>query len=204
MVGFESTPGVTETQSTFDDSTISQVAPVEEHLQSATLLEEEPTTPSKKSKKKKAKKSKPVEIEPTSIDVADVKAETEPSIEAAGSGPIADHIPATSPKPLEQPQVESQVTQSDPALDVSPELPVESVTEVSQPSLPAEDPPREPSQETLAIEPETVPLPETPAREIDEPIADDQLATPSKKSKKKKAKKGKPTETEPSTPVAEV
>ena len=204
MVDFESTPGVTERQSTFDDSMISQVAPVEEHLQSATLLEEEPTTPSKKSKKKKAKKSKPVEIEPTPIDVADVKAETEPSIEATGSGPIADHIPATSPKPLEQPQVESQVTQSDPALDVSPELPVESVTEVSQPSLPAEDPPREPSQETLAIEPETVPLPETPAREIDEPIADDQLATPSKKSKKKKAKKGKPTETEPSTPVAEV
>ena len=204
MVGSESTPGVTERQSTFDDSMISQVAPVEEHLQSATLLEEEPTTPSKKSKKKKAKKSKPVEIEPTPIDVVDVKAETEPSIEAAGSGPIADHIPATSPKPLEQPQVESQVTRSDRALDVSPELPVESVTEVSQPSLPAEDPPREPSQETLAIEPETVPLPETPAREIDEPIADDQLATPSKKSKKKKAKKGKPTEIEPSTPVTEV
>jgi hypothetical protein len=198
VVDVESTPKISRGQSTTSDPVVVPFAPVEEPPQPATPVEEEPTTPSKK-KKKKAKKAKFVEV-----NVADAKTDTQSTTEAAKPETNVDAAPAAFSEQPQQPQVETGVTEANLAADVEFELPVESVAEASRPSLPAEHLPREPSQEASATEPEAVPLPETPAREIDEPVADDQPATPSKKSKKKKAKKGKSTDTEPSTPIAEV
>ena len=224
-VGVEATPEIVERQIPTDAPIPAQEVPVEESQQPATTLEEEPSTPSKKSKKKKAKKGKSVEIEPTSSDLADVQTETQPSTEAAGpeSESIEDAALAGFSKPFQEAQTETEAIAADRAIEVAPEVPVESVAgaeavplpetpareidepiaEVSQPSVLAENVPPKSLQEVSTTEAEAVPLPETPAREIDEPIADDLLATLSKKSKKKKAKKGKSADTEPSTPVAE-
>jgi hypothetical protein len=148
----------------------------EEPIQApATDVVEEAATESKKAKKKKGKKGKSVDIEPSAADLPKETVESESVIEP----PVVEKGIEAEPAPL---------------LEESQEAP-----------LPLETP-KEPVTEPVEVVKETEDQP-TPVlvestRDIEEPVVEEESATP-KKSKKKKAKKGKSLDTEPSTPISE-
>jgi hypothetical protein len=112
---------------------------------------EEPTTPAMPfeeesttpSKTSKKKKAK----KGKSVEIEPASAD--PADVQTETQPSIEAAPAAPSEPVRDSQAETEVTEADRAISVAPEVPVESVAE-----------------------PETVPLPETPVREIDEPIAE--------------------------------
>jgi hypothetical protein len=154
-------------------------------VQLPTLVQEEPSTPSKKSKKKKGKKDKGVDLEASVAEASIVEEQTlpEPSVEPSVAEYANEYAPTRS---LEEPQ--------------EIPLPIEIPGELAQDATSRE------VGETVAepIVEETVPIkPSLEEPIVEEPIVEEPIteepSTTSKKDKMKKGKKNKSIDIGPST-----
>ena len=132
------------------------VGPNEELTQPATPLEEEPATPSKKSKKKSAQKDKSVDFGSSFTEEAsNAKAKPQTSVEITRDEPVADVQPVA--ETLAQDVVEHPETPSK-----------ESKKKAQKEALPAEIEAVTPAAELVA-------LPETDDKDLDEPTSEEKV-----------------------------
>jgi hypothetical protein len=164
-------------------------------VQLPTLVQEEPSTPSKKSKKKKGKKDKGVDLEASVAEASIVEEQTlpEPSVEPSVAEYANEYAPTRS---LEEPQeiplpieIPGELAQDATSREVG-ETVAEPIIEETVPIKPSLE---EPIVEEPIVE---EPIVEEPI--VEEPITEEPSTT-SKKDKKKKGKKNKSIDIGPST-----